>query len=90
MIALIAVLASGAIGAVIYFGGLWLTARHFVAARRGSKFAFASWLARIVMLGAIFYLMARRSEGDLLVGFTSFWFTRLYLIRRLGGRSYGI
>jgi F1F0 ATPase subunit 2 len=79
----------GALVGLIYFGGLWLTVRQVIGGRRGVGLVFISRLARMVLFGAVFYWLSRRSAGQAMAGFGGFWSARWYLLLRLGGGSDG-
>ncbi|MBO0797523.1 MAG: hypothetical protein J2P31_01755 [Blastocatellia bacterium] len=82
-------IALGALVGLIYFGGLWLTVQRVVASESGAGLVFISRLARMILFGALFYFLSRRSAGLAIAGFGGFWSARWYLLLRLGGRSYG-
>jgi F1F0 ATPase subunit 2 len=78
----------GAFTGLVYFGGLWLTVRQVTIRRRGGTLFFISCLARLILFGAMFYVLSRRSVGQAMAGLGGFWFARWYLLLRLGG-GYG-
>lgn len=79
----------GGLVGLIYFGGLWLTVRQVVGRQHGAGLAMISWLARMALFGAVFTALCSRSAGQAIAGFGGFWFSRFYLLYRLGGRSDG-
>jgi F1F0 ATPase subunit 2 len=89
MINWVIAIAIGAIVGVIYFGGLWLTVHRLVTKQRGASLLVISWLSRVMLFLAVFYILSGRGAAQALAGFGSFWFARLYLLYRLGSGHAG-
>lgn len=52
-------LLAGVLVGALYFGGMWITARRLLRARNPAILVLGSYLARLAVLGAAFYWIAR-------------------------------
>jgi len=73
-------IAGGVLG-VIFFGGLWWTVRWGVASQRAAFWFLVSWLLRMTIVAAGFYLISDGHWDRLLAGLFGFVLVRSILIR---------
>jgi F1F0 ATPase subunit 2 len=85
---IVAVSAGAGLG-LVYFGGLWMTVIGVV--RRPSRAAWVpvSGLARLILLGLGLSILSRQGAGSILAALGGLWWSRWYLVRRLGGIRHG-
>jgi F1F0 ATPase subunit 2 len=79
-------LAGGGLIGIVFFGGLWLTARRVLHSRRPALLSLASFLGRSFLALGGFYLIAQAGDWRAVVaaalGFLAARFAATALIRR--------
>ncbi len=78
------VLAGGMLTGLFYFGGLWLTVRRLVSARRPALLMLASFAVRTAIALVVFYLIMNGSWLRLVVALAGFLVMRQGLTWSLG------
>lgn len=78
----------GIVLGVFYFGGLWLTLRHFPGSPQPALIAIGSFLGRSIVCVFGFYLIAINGWEGLVLGLAGFILAKLALTHRLGHRDY--
>lgn len=81
------VLAGGMLTGVFYFGGLWLTVRRLIPARRPALLMLASFTVRTAIALALFYVIMNGSRLRLVVALAGFLVIRQALTWFLGPGS---
>ncbi|MHB0914355.1 MAG: N-ATPase subunit AtpR [Thermoleophilia bacterium] len=79
--------AGGAALGLFYFGGLWYTVRLLAQSRSPTMLVLGSYIGRLSISLAFFYLAVRGGAWDrLLTVMLAFLAVRVLLVRRLGPR----
>jgi F1F0 ATPase subunit 2 len=73
---------------LVSFGGLWLTVRR-LGRPRGRALLAAGGLARMGLVGVVFYGVGREGPDRLLAALAGLWLARWCLLRELGGVRHG-
>jgi F1F0 ATPase subunit 2 len=84
----VAALTTGAGVGLAYFFGLWLTVRQIIRWPHRHSLIVWSRIARIVLVGLVFFALTKHGSGLLVMGLAGFWLARGFLICRLGGESH--
>ncbi|WP_319523259.1 ATP synthase subunit I [uncultured Desulfosarcina sp.] len=75
---------------LIYFGGLWLTVKTAPGKQRPVRWLAASFLARIAVALAGFWVALRMNPAALFLALAGFFLVRIVLTRVLGRKRKGI
>ncbi len=81
-IIIVIALLSGAVVAFVYLKLLWITVRHLHESAHRKLLLTVSFLARMLLLGAVFYLFLRQGGWYAVMFFTGFWIIRQLIMRR--------
>ena len=79
----------GAVAALLYFGGLWLTVRKLPKAQHPLRRYVVSLLVRLSVLGIFFACMLRGSWQQLLAAAVAFLLVRFVIVYAVAGRPGG-
>jgi len=73
---------------VVYFGGLWMTARRLPGQSRPKTFCFFSFILRLILAMIGMWFVLERSTIAFLVTLTAFMMIRFIMINRIGRVSF--
>ena len=79
----------GVILGLFYFGGLWMTLTYISRSKRQKSFLFLSFVVRIFLILAGFWVILRLNPVGFMLTFPTFLITRVILTRSLGRGSRG-
>jgi F1F0 ATPase subunit 2 len=71
------------------FGALWLTVRRLLTRPGGNLGMGVSGLARLLLIGLVFWGLGREGPDKVLAGLAGLWLARGVLLRELGGVRHG-
>jgi F1F0 ATPase subunit 2 len=86
-VALLLSLTAGLGLGLLYFGGLWLTVRQLVKARRPGWLTLASFIGRSVLTLAGFYLVMQGGWQRIVAALVGFMLMRQLLVSQMGRRG---